>query len=242
MPVSKIDLDKCIGCGTCVESCPMDVFRLDTVVEYRRSARPAAWPAPWECGRGSTTTCWRWACSTRPRRSCGCAIPCRPSPGRLCPHPCETECTRTQDRRGRQHQRPRAVSRRLSARARAACARPGRSGGAGGGRSAPVRPGLAAAYFLALDGYRGDRVREGRETRRSAPDALVPAFRLPEEVVDAQIDFYRKMGIGFRTGVQVGVDVTVDGSSQGRLRARWWSPPGRRDRSVFPCRAATPAG
>jgi len=30
MAVTEVDLDKCIGCGTCVESCPMDVFRLDT--------------------------------------------------------------------------------------------------------------------------------------------------------------------------------------------------------------------
>lgn len=29
MPVENIDNEKCVGCGTCVETCPMDVFRMD---------------------------------------------------------------------------------------------------------------------------------------------------------------------------------------------------------------------
>jgi len=29
MSVEKIDQKLCIGCGTCVETCPMDVFRMD---------------------------------------------------------------------------------------------------------------------------------------------------------------------------------------------------------------------
>ena len=29
MPVESINTDTCIGCGTCVATCPMDVFRMD---------------------------------------------------------------------------------------------------------------------------------------------------------------------------------------------------------------------
>lgn len=29
MSVVRHDLDKCIGCGTCVSTCPRDVFRLN---------------------------------------------------------------------------------------------------------------------------------------------------------------------------------------------------------------------
>lgn len=29
MPIEKINPDKCIGCGECVATCPMDVLRLD---------------------------------------------------------------------------------------------------------------------------------------------------------------------------------------------------------------------
>ena len=30
MPISSINQDTCIGCGECVNSCPMDVIRMDT--------------------------------------------------------------------------------------------------------------------------------------------------------------------------------------------------------------------
>jgi NAD-dependent dihydropyrimidine dehydrogenase PreA subunit len=29
MSIEKIDLDLCTGCGACVDSCPMDVIRMD---------------------------------------------------------------------------------------------------------------------------------------------------------------------------------------------------------------------
>ena len=40
MSVEKIDLDKCIGCGTCVETCPMDVFRLDEQTDKSKIVYP----------------------------------------------------------------------------------------------------------------------------------------------------------------------------------------------------------
>ena len=30
MPKVNVDLDKCTGCGTCVDNCPQSVFELDT--------------------------------------------------------------------------------------------------------------------------------------------------------------------------------------------------------------------
>ena len=29
MSIERIDEDKCTGCGTCTDSCPMDVIRMD---------------------------------------------------------------------------------------------------------------------------------------------------------------------------------------------------------------------
>jgi NAD-dependent dihydropyrimidine dehydrogenase PreA subunit len=29
MTIERIDMERCVGCGTCIDSCPMDVFRMD---------------------------------------------------------------------------------------------------------------------------------------------------------------------------------------------------------------------
>ena len=29
MAIENMDMDKCIGCGTCMSTCPMDVIRMD---------------------------------------------------------------------------------------------------------------------------------------------------------------------------------------------------------------------
>ncbi len=95
MPVSKIDLDKCIGCGTCVESCPMDVFRLDTVVEYRREHSPCSLACPLGVRQREYHDLLEMGMLDE---AADILRLCHPMPaitGRLCPHPCETECTRT---------------------------------------------------------------------------------------------------------------------------------------------------
>ena len=47
MSVIRQNLDSCIGCETCVNVCPMDVFRMDadhmkSVIAYVQAAEPAA--------------------------------------------------------------------------------------------------------------------------------------------------------------------------------------------------------
>ena len=94
MAVSKIDLDKCVGCGTCVESCPMDVFRLDTVVEYRQESSPCSLACPLGVKQREYHDLIR---ADRLDEAVEVLRPCHPMPavtGRLCPHPCETDCSR----------------------------------------------------------------------------------------------------------------------------------------------------
>ena len=38
----------------------------------------------------------------------------------------------------------------------------------------------------------------------------IPSFRLEKEVVNAEIDILRQMGVEFKTGVDVGKDITLD--------------------------------
>lgn len=44
MGIRKIDYDECIGCGECVDSCPMDVIRMEEatgkpVIKYLRDCQ-----------------------------------------------------------------------------------------------------------------------------------------------------------------------------------------------------------
>ena len=208
MPVSKIDLDKCIGCGTCVASCPMDVFRLDTVVEYRTECSPCSLACPLGVRQREYHYLLEMGMLDEAAEILRLCHPMPAITGRLCPHPCETECTRTRiDEAININALEQYLGDYLLGLEPPAPGPAGRRRVAVAG-SGPA--GLAAAYFLTVDGYEAT-VFEKEEKPGGLLRSVVPAFRLPEEVVDAQIDFYRKMGIGFRTGVQVGVDVTVDG-------------------------------
>lgn len=69
--------------------------------------------------------------------------------------------------------------------------------------------GLSCAYYLALDGY-GVTVFE-KENRLGGMLTLgIPEFRLEKNVVEAEIDIIKEMGVNFRTGIEVGKDITFD--------------------------------
>ncbi len=68
--------------------------------------------------------------------------------------------------------------------------------------------GLSCAYYLAEEGYKVT-VYE-RETKLGGMLTLgIPNFRLEKEVIEAEIDVLRQMGVTFETGVEVGKDVTI---------------------------------
>lgn len=68
--------------------------------------------------------------------------------------------------------------------------------------------GLSCAYYLAEKGYR-PTVFE----REARPGGMlmngIPSFRLEKDVVEAEIDILRELGVEFRCGVEVGKDVTI---------------------------------
>ena len=68
--------------------------------------------------------------------------------------------------------------------------------------------GLSCAYYLARDGY---RVTVFEKQRRVGGMLTlgIPNFRLEKGVVDAEIDVLRRMNVEFKTGVEVGRDVTI---------------------------------
>lgn len=68
--------------------------------------------------------------------------------------------------------------------------------------------GLSCAYYLAEKGYR-PTVFE----REARPGGMlmngIPSFRLEKDVVEAELDILRELGVEFRCGVEVGKDVTI---------------------------------
>ncbi|EDU38634.1 pyridine nucleotide-disulfide oxidoreductase [Clostridium sporogenes] len=67
--------------------------------------------------------------------------------------------------------------------------------------------GLSCAYFLAVDGYQVT-VFEKEKKLGGMLTLGIPSFRLGKEVVNAEIDILKELGVEFKTGVQVGKDTT----------------------------------
>ena len=68
--------------------------------------------------------------------------------------------------------------------------------------------GMSCAYYLRTRGY---DVTVFEKEQRPGGMLLngIPNFRLEKEVIDAEIDVLKKMGVEFRCGVNVGSDVTI---------------------------------
>ena len=69
--------------------------------------------------------------------------------------------------------------------------------------------GLSCAYYLAVKGY-PVTVFE----KESVPGGMltlgIPSFRLEKDVLNAEIDILREMGVEFQCGVEVGRDITIE--------------------------------
>ncbi len=130
--------------------------------------------------------------------------------GRICPHNCENECTRgdfdqavaiDDIKRFIADQELKADKRFVPERLRDF--RDKKIAVIGSGPA-----GLSCAYYLALTGY-SVTVFE-KENRLGGMLTLgIPSFRLEKDIVEAEIDVLRQMGVEFKTGVEIGKDVTI---------------------------------
>jgi len=69
--------------------------------------------------------------------------------------------------------------------------------------------GLSCAYYLAIYGHEVI-VFEKEKKPGGMMQFGMPSFRLEKDVVDAEIDIIRKLGVEIETGVEVGKDITID--------------------------------
>lgn len=129
--------------------------------------------------------------------------------GRVCPHPCETECTRGSV------DAPIAIDAIKQFIADQELDKENRfvpeikndyydkvaiigSGPAG----------ISCAYFLAEEGYKVT-VFEKADVIGGMMTQGIPNFRLEKDIINAEIEVLKDMGVDFKTGVEVGKDVTI---------------------------------
>ncbi|MEI6896962.1 MAG: FAD-dependent oxidoreductase [Psychromonas sp.] len=211
MPVKHIYTDDCIGCGTCVESCPMDVFRLDTSTKNLEES-----PCSNDCPLGLNQREYHNLIKMNQLDEAALALQARhPMPsitGRVCPHPCETNCTRQQvDTAININGLEEFLGDYVLNNAQTCVNGSGDKVAVIG--SGPA--GLSAAYNLTLNGYQVT-VFEKDDKPGGLLQYSIPAFRLSNEIIEQQINFYKKMGIKFKTGVMVGKEVSkAELTSQG---------------------------
>jgi NADPH-dependent glutamate synthase beta subunit-like oxidoreductase len=191
MPVNKIAPQRlgepyfCDKTAPCNQACPAG----ENIVEYIYLATQGQFREAWELVREEN-----------------------PFPGvcgRICPHPCESECNRREmggaiaihalERfladYGRTLPRPRPKS------------RPQRSKQVAIVGSGPA--GLSCAYNLARMGY-GATVFEALPKAGGMMRAGVPRFRLPRAVLDQEIADIKALGVEIRTNILIGRDITLD--------------------------------
>lgn len=130
--------------------------------------------------------------------------------GRVCPHPCETDCNRKQidepvsirsvERFLSDHdfstKKPYVPKIKGSRREKVAIIGSGPAG-------------LAAAYFLAKSGYKVT-VFEKLPVAGGMMAVGIPAYRLPKKTLNAEIGIIKKLGVKVKTGVTFGKDVTLN--------------------------------
>uniref|UniRef100_A0A7C4W1L9 FAD-dependent oxidoreductase n=1 Tax=Desulfatirhabdium butyrativorans TaxID=340467 RepID=A0A7C4W1L9_9BACT len=224
-----IDLSKCTSCGECAKVCPIS---LPDAYNRNLSTRQAAYkqyaqaiPGAYAITKRGTAPC-KATCPAhvgvqgfialitagKYREALELFKEVHPFPGvcgRVCHHPCESACTRNAvdeplgimnlhrfladvDSKSPNRYIPTIKAKKDEKVAII---------GAG-----PA--GLTAAYFLAIEGYTVT-VFEKLPVLGGMLTVGIPSYRLPRDIIESEIDVIRKLGVEFRTGVEIGKDITI---------------------------------
>ena len=205
MSIEVVDTKLCNGCGTCVDSCPLDVIRLDTHVkeEDYPSCRLAC---PAGVDMRSYIYLLRNGMIEEAIDVLREYLPFPAVTGRICPHPCESECARKEVDEAVNIN---ALERFTGDYWLKEKAQPIRE--IYGAKTAIIGSGpagLSCAYFLCRMGY-PVTVFESMPVLGGMLRTGIPDFRLPKDILDAQIGYIKDMGVEFKTSFTIGKDITL---------------------------------
>jgi heterodisulfide reductase subunit A len=225
-----VDLKKCTGCADCQKVCPIDIssdFELGLATRHPISrAFPQAIPNTFAITRQGQPPCQN-ACPAEVNAMGYMALagtgkydqalalvrermPFASICGRICFHPCESACKRGQV------DKPLAIcdtKRFLGDRELRSGhfnlppikeSRPEKVAVVGAGPA-----GLSAAYYLALEGY-PVTVFEKLPVPGGMLAVGIPEYRLPRDILSAEIALLKDLGVTIRTGVTFGRDISFD--------------------------------
>lgn len=249
--VAKVQSEKCVACGRCVEYCPAGAVKLgqklctkEGPVTYPKHELPdkVKWgPEKWDedyrdknrinCYDTGTAPC-KTACpahiavqgylkmAAQGRYQEALALIKKENPfpavcGHICNRRCEDACTRgTIDEAVAIDEVKKFIAKQdLDAETRYVppVVQPSLRGPfqekiaiIGGGPA-----GLSCAFYLAEKGYK-PTVFEKNDRPGGMLVYGIPSYKLEKDVVDAEIDVMRQMGVEIRCNVEVGKDVTLD--------------------------------
>lgn len=202
--ITKIDNTKCTGCGVCVEICPLDTLRLDT---FQEEVAPCQGACPAGVDIRGYIYLLKQGRFDEAIKLIREALPFPAVTGCVCLHPCESECARKEvddavninclERFVADYwlkEKPEALPRLHVAKVAIVGSGPA---------------GLAAAYFLTKMGY-AVTVFESLSELGGMLRVGIPEYRLPRDVLDAQINYIRDMGVELKTNTTIGKDLTID--------------------------------
>ena len=246
--IARVDKDKCVACGQCVENCQTNAVRLGQkhclTDSHISDAYASDKEIPWD--KKSYNIDYRTTrTDTMPSGTAPCKAECpahvpvqgyiklaaqgrytdalelikkeNPFPavcGRICNKACEDACTRGSV------DAPIAIDdikkfiagKDLEAEHRVVPKMVNQTGKPYEEKIAVIGSGpagLTCAYYLALKGY-PVTVFEKEKELGGMLTLGIPSFRLEKDVIRAEIDILRDLGVQFKTGVAVGTDITLD--------------------------------
>ena len=246
--IARVDKDKCVACGQCVENCQPNAVKLGqklcTTDPHVSDAYKSDKEVPWDKKSYNvdyrTTRTDVMDSGTAPcKAQCPAHIPVQgyiklasqgrytealelikkenPFPavcGRICNKACEDACTRgdIDDPIAIDDIKKFIAEKDLEAKHRFVPKMVNQIGKPYPEKIAVIGAGpagLSCAYYLAVKGY-PVTVYEKEKALGGMLTMGIPSFRLERDVINAEIDVLRELGVEFKTGVEVGKDVTLD--------------------------------